>query len=52
MVNWEYHIRGIFGGGFNLAVCKSLKYCQLNVHHLGCKHGFLTETISPIAFLE
>ena len=34
------YIRGIFGGGFNLA--NHIYIAKLNVRHLGCRHGFLS----------
>ena len=55
----QYRIHGVFGGDFNLAVAliwqfgESHLYHQLNVHHLDCRHGFLSMQYSkpPIKML-
>ena len=48
---YTYRIHGIFGGGFNLA--KHICIAKLNVHHLGCRHEFLSMQYSkpPIKML-
>ena len=42
-----YHIRGIFGGGFNFAgLANHLNIAKLNGRHLGYKHEFLSTQYS------
>ena len=44
-----YHIRGIFGGGFNLVEWQIMSIiAKLNVRHLGCRHGFLSMQYSKL----
>ena len=40
MNDTNYRICGILGSGFNLV--NHVNIAKLNVHHLGCKHGFLS----------
>ena len=35
-----YRIHGILGGDFNMA--NHVNIAKLNIHHLGCKHRFLS----------